>query len=131
MRVSLKRDNDRYSIEVSSRSTNGANGTWSTNATGSVRAMTNPESRSIDLDEITSRCTQSGERFKLRQNELLTFGPRWDVIESVGFGDQEAIATLELNDAFAADLDHYQGERGRRGRMLPRGFQRVEGLEVC
>ena len=29
-----------------------------------------------------------------------------------------------------SDLDVYQGERGRRGRMLPRGFQRVETLEV-
>ena len=27
-----------------------------------------------------------------------------------------------------ADLDLYQGERGRRGRPLPRGFQRVDGL---
>ncbi len=27
-----------------------------------------------------------------------------------------------------ADIDHYQAERGRRGKMLPRGFQRVEGL---
>jgi len=30
----------------------------------------------------------------------------------------------------ASDLDDYQGERGRRGRMLPRGFQRVDALEV-
>ncbi len=30
----------------------------------------------------------------------------------------------------ASDLDTYQGERGRRGRMLPRGFQRVDSLEV-
>ena len=29
-----------------------------------------------------------------------------------------------------ADLDGYQGERGRRGRKLPRGFQRVERVEV-
>jgi topoisomerase-4 subunit A len=28
------------------------------------------------------------------------------------------------------DLDAYQGERGRRGRILPRGFQRVEGLSA-
>ncbi|WP_295389229.1 DNA topoisomerase IV subunit A [uncultured Thiodictyon sp.] len=27
-----------------------------------------------------------------------------------------------------ADLDLYQGERGRRGKALPRGFQRVDGL---
>ena len=28
----------------------------------------------------------------------------------------------------ATDLEHYQGERGRRGHKLPRGFQRVDGL---
>jgi len=29
-----------------------------------------------------------------------------------------------------AELDHYRGERGRRGNKLPRGFQRVERIEV-
>jgi topoisomerase IV subunit A len=29
-----------------------------------------------------------------------------------------------------ADLDAYQGERGRRGNLLPRGFQRVDGVFV-
>jgi topoisomerase-4 subunit A len=28
------------------------------------------------------------------------------------------------------DLDNFQGERGRRGNKLPRGFQRVNGVEV-
>jgi topoisomerase-4 subunit A len=28
------------------------------------------------------------------------------------------------------DLEHYRGERGRRGSKLPRGFQRVESMEV-
>lgn len=30
----------------------------------------------------------------------------------------------------AADLDHYRGERGRRGNKLPRGLQRVDALLV-
>ncbi|MVW74656.1 DNA topoisomerase IV subunit A [Pseudomonas xionganensis] len=30
----------------------------------------------------------------------------------------------------ADDLEHYKGERGRRGNKLPRGFQRVDGLLV-
>jgi len=30
----------------------------------------------------------------------------------------------------AADLEHYQGERGRRGNKLPRGFQRVDAMTV-
>ncbi len=29
-----------------------------------------------------------------------------------------------------SDLEHYHGERGRRGNKLPRGFQRVDGLRV-
>ena len=30
----------------------------------------------------------------------------------------------------SADLQHYQGERGRRGNKLPRGFQNVDRIEV-
>jgi topoisomerase-4 subunit A len=29
-----------------------------------------------------------------------------------------------------SDIEHYQGERGRRGNKLPRGYQRVDSLEV-
>jgi topoisomerase-4 subunit A len=29
-----------------------------------------------------------------------------------------------------SDLEHYLGERGRRGNKLPRGYQRVDRLEV-
>ncbi|WP_375056986.1 DNA topoisomerase IV subunit A [Zobellella sp. DQSA1] len=29
-----------------------------------------------------------------------------------------------------ADLEHYRGERGRRGALLPRGLQRVDGIEL-
>ena len=30
----------------------------------------------------------------------------------------------------ASDLEHYKGERGRRGNKLPRGFQNVDRVEV-
>ena len=29
-----------------------------------------------------------------------------------------------------SELSHYQGERGRRGHKLPRGFQKVDRVEV-
>ena len=29
----------------------------------------------------------------------------------------------------ASDLEHYRGERGRRGQKLPRGFQKIDRLE--
>jgi topoisomerase-4 subunit A len=28
------------------------------------------------------------------------------------------------------DLEHYRGERGRRGHKLPRGFQKVDKLDI-
>ena len=30
----------------------------------------------------------------------------------------------------AADLNAYEGERGRRGNKLPRGFQKVDSIEL-
>ncbi|MFQ3265363.1 MAG: topoisomerase-4 subunit A, partial [Colwellia sp.] len=30
----------------------------------------------------------------------------------------------------SADIEHYKGERGRRGNKLPRGLQRVSKIEV-
>jgi len=30
----------------------------------------------------------------------------------------------------ASDLEHYRGERGRRGNKLPRGFQNVDRVEA-
>lgn len=40
---------------------------------------------------------------------------------------QSGKRTLTLKPA---DLEHYRGERGRRGNKLPRGFQKVDGVEV-
>jgi topoisomerase-4 subunit A len=34
-----------------------------------------------------------------------------------------------LNLGFA-ELEHYRGERGRRGNKLPRGFQKVDAISV-
>ena len=30
-----------------------------------------------------------------------------------------------------SDLEHYPGERGRRGNRLPKGFQKVSGLAIA
>ena len=29
-----------------------------------------------------------------------------------------------------SELEHYRGERGRRGNKLPRGFQKVDRIEI-
>lgn len=49
----------------------------------------------------------------------------------IGEGDQVRIyaGKRKLNLKFS-DLEHYIGERGRRGSKLPRGFQKVTAMEV-
>ena len=40
------------------------------------------------------------------------------------------VGTKKLRNPKFKDLDNYLGERARRGRKLPRGFQKVDALEV-
>lgn len=64
------------------------------------------------------------ERVNLREEyvtDIVVLGPNAELVIHSGK------RTLTLK---AADLEHYTGERGRRGHALPRGFQRVEKLEA-
>ncbi|MCG8669410.1 MAG: DNA topoisomerase IV subunit A [Pseudomonadales bacterium] len=55
------------------------------------------------------------------------------VIDVVNLSNVDSLVVYagkrHLNMKFA-DLEHYLGERGRRGNKLPRGFQKVDRLEV-
>ncbi len=42
----------------------------------------------------------------------------------------EQVKLLKENKLKFSDLEHYRGERGRRGNKLPRGFQKVDGMQV-
>jgi len=72
-------------------------------------------------------------------NKIISI-PSARVAERVEFVVAVAVLTAEQSlTVFAgrrhhnlrpADLDHYRGERGRRGNKLPRGFQNVDRVEV-
>ncbi|MAZ77306.1 MAG: DNA topoisomerase IV subunit A [Legionellaceae bacterium] len=53
--------------------------------------------------------------------DMIVFGPQ----DSVNIQSGKRNLTLKPKD-----IQHYQGERARRGNKLPRGFQRVDGLMV-
>ncbi len=108
MRVSLKRENDGYAFEVISRSVDGRKGAWTTNAIGTVRASTKRVERTIDIYEIASRCSRAGDTRDFAQKGLMSFGPRWDVVKTACFAENEALANLELGEAFSGDLDNYK-----------------------
>ena len=63
------------------------------------------QARSVDLDEFDGRCAPQAAR-STKQEDHLSFGPRWGVVEQLRLGDGEAVVRLHLPDPFAGDLTH-------------------------
>jgi topoisomerase-4 subunit A len=56
------------------------------------------------------------------------------VVSTAVLGDDDALTLWAGKRHLTlkrSELDHYRGERGRRGNKLPRGFQRVERMEAA
>jgi acyl transferase domain-containing protein/aryl carrier-like protein len=55
------------------------------------------------LQGLQSRCSNTSSRPLV--SAQFRFGPRWRCLKSIGFGGAEALATIELDEAFSADLE--------------------------
>lgn len=75
------------------------------------------------IGKITSIEAESPEKFEVKQwenqcqekilnpknhEEIMEFGPRWDSLQQLNFGENQGFAYLELPAAFAADLKTYK-----------------------
>ena len=74
--------------------------------------------RGVKLINIPLRKRQAGEEF---------------VYVATTFQEGDSIVIFSGKRHFrlkSRDIEHYAGERGRRGRKLPRGFQHVQGMTI-
>ena len=59
---------------------------------------------------------------------------REEFVQAITILPEDASLTVYSGQRYVTlktrDLEHYYGERGRRGLKLPRGFQRVDRLET-
>ncbi|MEO6711554.1 MAG: KR domain-containing protein, partial [Planctomycetota bacterium] len=85
---------------------------WETHA--QARVILRPPLRATPpaFPEIEARCPVSRrasgpEALPSAQEHLAGFGPRWQTLREVRLGPAEVLATLELREDFAADLEHY------------------------
>ena len=115
IRVSLTPDRDGYQFEVQSCSATGtaADDQWQLHAQGRVASADATSPTRLSIDEIAARCshdvaTRTDELLTTRQADLLRFGPRWDTYKEIRYGQNEALAFLELSDEFVDDLEHYK-----------------------
>jgi acyl transferase domain-containing protein len=58
----------------------------------------------VALDAIRRRCPRVVSRRGTRLSEHLDFGPRWQNLSEIAFGDNEALLTLELPESFRGEL---------------------------
>jgi acyl transferase domain-containing protein/thioesterase domain-containing protein len=110
VRTLLRRADDGYEVEIESRLVGSAE--WQLHAQGEVGATASTPSAPLALADIRARLgaaktARPGEFLETLHARHLRFGPRWNVLRSMRFGAGEALAELDLPEAFAADLGGY------------------------
>ena len=91
-----------------------------------------------DLDAIRDRCSidvrNINRNGKLKQEEVLLFGPRWKNVDRIFLGDHEAFGELALGEDFTSDLEAFSYHPAlldmATGFALPliQGFETFDGL---
>jgi hypothetical protein len=62
----------------------------------------------VELERLADACRGPDEVFRgPAQHAQLAFGPRWDNVRRVRWGDREALVTLELPTAYVGDLERF------------------------
>ena len=84
------------------------------------------------LSELPQMAKGKGNKMLGIDTALLAKREEW-MVDMVVLGKKDSLIIESGKRSFTlkpADIEHYIGERGRRGNKLPRGFQKVDGLAV-
>ncbi|MBX2805693.1 MAG: SDR family NAD(P)-dependent oxidoreductase [Hyphomicrobiales bacterium] len=110
-RVTLERlGGARQKVTIETKSASEEVSGWIKHAEASVRPHWGARREAVDPAGIASACSgkiveAEGEALRSAQEAHLDFGPRWKVLRSLHLGKAEAMARLELAEAFTGDLD--------------------------
>jgi thioesterase domain-containing protein len=114
IRITVKPDERGYEVVISSAREleNGAVG-WERHAQAKVSKVSIVAPAALDLAAIDRACQslrfpEDARGIRTGQEDHLNFGARWRVLRSANFGNQQALARLELPERFAHDLDGYK-----------------------
>ncbi|MFZ5844394.1 MAG: DNA topoisomerase IV subunit A [Pseudomonadota bacterium] len=84
------------------------------------------------LSELPQMAKGKGNKMLGIDTALLAKREEW-MVDMVVLGKKDCLIIESGKRTFTlkpSDIEHYLGERGRRGNKLPRGFQKVDGLAV-
>jgi acyl transferase domain-containing protein/thioesterase domain-containing protein/acyl carrier protein len=77
---------------------------------GDVRAYDGPLPAQLDVPAIAARCRvrEVVPEGGFLEQDFVEFGPRWANIQSIRYGEREALLELALDPQLAGDLTHYR-----------------------
>ncbi|HEY2963827.1 MAG TPA: type I polyketide synthase, partial [Pyrinomonadaceae bacterium] len=142
VRTIVDNDGGAFSFKVVSKPAavnNGEADEWQTFAIGKIGYVDTEPPAQHDLKTIIERCSR--KEVIIRDDDEIDpdLGPRWQSLQRVYLGDRELLATLELPEMFAGDMDqlklhpalldratgtakHYLVNEGH---YLPMGYRRL------
>ncbi len=132
---------DGWEFEVVS-SLKGQSERWQKHCEGEIFSLDVGDREQLAIEEIEAKCPEAkpipapGQE---PQAGLIEFGPRWDNVKWVKFGENEGLAFLELPEKFMADIKDYKlhpalldtgtgfmGLKNIDGAYLPFGYKKVK-----
>jgi amino acid adenylation domain-containing protein len=138
----LQKESEGYTFSIISRLNPGED-RWVEHARGKAAVMKTGKPTQYDLREIEERCSSQeivhNPDTHKGQQRAIRFGPRWNSLKHTKFGNNQALALLELSEAFADDIGLYQfhpalvdvattflhGTRKNNGAYLPFYYKKI------
>lgn len=113
----LEEQTDGFSFQVRSKAGVAASGEtqWQMHVMGKLAYLADTTPQQYDVEAIRARCNVSEIAFTEEAREraasgkgFLRFGPRWYALRRTYVGNDEAIAWIELDEAFLSDLEGFK-----------------------
>ena len=76
------------------------------NVTGQISSI-QYEKKSVDLHEIRQRCSEKIVT-DVDKHPFIQFGKRWDCVDNIGYGNNEALIKLCLDDRYSNELNAWR-----------------------
>lgn len=133
LRVTLSPIESHWSFKIESRIT--ANDPWEVHATGGITPLVTAVPDDLPFESLTARCDvrrvkADSVALVTAQETFLRFGPRWRSVRAIAYGQNEAVARLELDYAFRDDLELFALHPALLDMATGYAMELIEGYQV-